>query len=110
MAGYFPSSYKSAGGSGSMVDFSTSEVDTGVKWIDGKNIYCIVYHYGTSLSSSWVSIGLNANDYDTLISCTALNSTNYSVQANIEKDGGYLKVSSGVSVAVTDFIIYYTKP
>lgn len=31
------------GGGGAALDYSTNEQATGVKWIDGKEIYCITY-------------------------------------------------------------------
>lgn len=41
-----------AGGSGGGIDYSTSEQDTGLKWIDGKTVYQKTYQY-----SSVVSVG-----------------------------------------------------
>ena len=47
MAGYFPSSLKS-----DLPDYSTSEVKTGQKWIDGKDIYMRTFENNTTFSGT----------------------------------------------------------
>lgn len=49
--------------SGSSWDYSTNEVDTGQKWIDGSTIYCRVVHYATPLQipNGWVK-AINVTD------------------------------------------------
>lgn len=49
------------GGGSHFPDFSTDEFDTGVKWIDGKSIYCRVVS-GVSTGSS--NFNINVTDWD----------------------------------------------
>ena len=48
-----------------LVDYSTDEVDTGVKWIDGKELYCKVFHFTeeTEQSSKNYSIASLGADF-----------------------------------------------
>ena len=45
-------------------DYSTTEMDTGKKWIDGKSIYRIVFTGTTSSSQNYVS---NTLSFDTIV-------------------------------------------
>lgn len=57
------------GGSGG-VDYSTTEQDTGKKWIDGKKIYCRTYELNNitiSGGGAWNNVGISANDKSTII-------------------------------------------
>lgn len=64
-----------AGGGGG-VDYSTTEQDTGIKWIDGKNIYQKTYEVtGTYTlgNDAWTTIITDAS-IDTLINVMSINS------------------------------------
>lgn len=115
MAGYFPSSLKS-----DFPDFSTSEVKTGQKWIDGKDIYCIVFNNTMPeiLSTQNVAfdsgiIGANVickigdfkNIYD--YSVTLALSITYNA---INGQMAILNVTTSYSEKDYYIIMYYTKP
>lgn len=55
------------------VDYSTNEVNTGVKWIDGKDIYQKTIDIGSiqNYNAGWHSIEPHGNYYETLINATA---------------------------------------
>ena len=55
------------GGGGSAINYSTSEVNTGVKWIDGKYIYQKTIQ-GTLVADSTSTIVLTDASIDTMIS------------------------------------------
>lgn len=57
---------QSGGGGG--VDYSTTEQDTGLKWIDGKPIYQITYIWDSTTLNSFVSHDISALNPDTLVS------------------------------------------
>ena len=110
MAGYFPSSMKSSGGG--MPDFSTSEVNTGVKWIDGKDIYCIVHQESVTITNTAVNLTLDVNDFDSIISATAIDSgtTKRTSEVTIYKTLSDVKAITYSTFPTTEIIIYYTKP
>lgn len=110
MAGYFPSSMKSSGGG--MPDFSTSEVNTGVKWINGKDIYCLVHQETITINNSGVNLSLNVNDFDDIISSTAINTgtTKRASEVSVYKTAADVKAISYLNYDATDIIIYFTKP
>ena len=101
-------------------DFSTDEVDTGQKWIDGKEIYCKVYKPATTqniVNNRWTDLGITLT-MDTLIDCQ-INFKDVTEGHN----GGNVeitltqKTATGIdyyiqsAVGSIDFaIIYYTKP
>ena len=65
--------------SGSSWDYSTSEVDTGQKWIDGKTIYALVIEYQSpiSLPLSWTKVLSDVNN-------------------------NYLSIDSGIAILTSD--------
>lgn len=62
------------------VDYSTTETDTGIKWIDGKAIFRkVITNMNTTLvASTLVSTGVSIPNVDTLISCIAIADDNVS--------------------------------
>ena len=50
-------------------DFSTNEVDTGQKWIDGSKIYCKVYapENQNIVTNTWTNLGVTITDIKDLI-------------------------------------------
>lgn len=107
------------GGGSTSWDFSTSEVATGQKWIDGKDIYCIVYKPATTqniVNNHWTNLGITLT-MDTLIDCQ-INFVDVTEGHFGGNDGLFLtqKTATGVdyysqtAVGSIDFaIIYYTK-
>lgn len=62
---YFITDYNPPSGGGSW-DYSTTKVDTGQKWIDGRTIYCKVYTWQTQITNignnSWKNLDIPSND------------------------------------------------
>lgn len=56
------------GGGGSSWDYSTSEVDTGQKWINGKPIYCLVEQLNVPQGSNYITFP-NLPAIETLVKC-----------------------------------------
>ena len=61
------------------INYSTSEQDTGVKWIDGKAIYQKTIEYGTLPDSTFKSVDHNISNMDMLIKyeCIAKSTGGY---------------------------------
>lgn len=98
---------------GSSWDYSTSEVDTGQKWIDGKTIYCKVLDLGsdTSFSAGWTTLSVpHDNVIDTLIKAFGVNSGGISESIGFAcNDATYFEVKC-YSTSVIRYIPYfYTK-
>lgn len=97
---------------------STAEVNTGQKWVDGKDIYCKVFS-GTYPEISSQSNQVVGNlDFDNIIGSTLFHiaPTNTTVQNNVilyNKNNKYITVIA-VSTAYSQYdynlIVYYTKP
>ena len=47
--------------------YSTSEVNTGKTWIDGKPIYRVVTEFTTPSTSSWLNVSTNITNLDTIV-------------------------------------------
>ena len=105
------------------MDYSTSEQDTGCKWIDGKKIYKKTVDFGALPNATNKQVNHNISNLDRIIR----------VEQSIDNNGtGFLEISSGnpnnnvfnlygtattISVTVTDnrsgcnayFTLWYTK-
>ena len=59
----------SGGGGATSWDFSTDEVDTGKKWIDGSKIYCKVYapENQNIVTNTWTNLGVTITGIKDLI-------------------------------------------
>lgn len=55
------------GGGGSAVDFSTTEQATGIKWIDGKDIYCITFDRSEQPVGSGGTLDVSTLKIETLV-------------------------------------------
>ena len=66
------------GGGGGGIDYSTTEQDTGLKWIDGKSIYQRTYNFDTDYNipnSSTTSFSLDGiATFETIIKCYGTSS------------------------------------
>lgn len=95
-------------------DYSTSEVDTGQKWIDGRPIYCKVIALENAISTtagSWTSTGVSSAGVDVLLNissagdaCTNLRGAN-KVSTTEEF---HIQAYYG-TVSVSTVIVYYLK-
>ena len=117
--------YTELNGKQPLVDYSTSEVDTGKKWIDGKKIYSIVVPFTTGTSiGSWLSKNVAISNIDTILPNWELN-INYSnywykvpndivVEVRISKSStqlsiGYYMNGAGFTEQNAIAIVEYTK-
>lgn len=48
-------------------DYSTDEVSTGQKWINGKDIYCKVFNNLNKTLFDWTDLGVDASDIDVFV-------------------------------------------
>ena len=103
-------------------DYSTTEIDTGKKWIDGKPIYRKVVSDTTSSSSDQTMLSTITNlDYCisikgilvdsgySIVIPSYVNSNNYTNCAMTDGKKPYLSVSSGYRNKAFTLIIEYTK-
>ena len=103
-------------------DYSTTEIDTGKKWIDGKPIYRKVVSDTTSSSSDQTMLSTITNlDYCisikgilvdsgySIVIPSYVNSNNYTNCAMTDGKKPYLSVSSGYRSKAFTLIIEYTK-
>lgn len=54
-------------------DYSTDEVNTGQKWIDGKEIYCKVVNNLNINLSDWTNTTIPSTDIDTIVDAVFLS-------------------------------------
>lgn len=115
MAGMYKCTKKGSGGT-SMPDFQTAETDTGIKWIDGKNIYCTVFSYNTEITlydGSPYTVGTYSY-IDKLINVKVSRSGTYArallVNALLDASN-VLKINSNIANAqnFNRIVLYYTK-
>ena len=99
--------------SGGGVDYSTSEQDTGLKWIDGKSIYQCSYNpqQTFSIGSTWTNI-IPLSGIETLINLQLTLQIDIENRLRWEYYQGYLKavsISGSVSLPNPVITIQYTK-
>ena len=98
--------------------YSETEVNTGQKWINGKEIYSICYNgqFGTIETSGNIEIG-NAPVFDKIINVVAFKATS----AKVYQASTYTALQSGSSISLSsisptfsngyyNMLVYYTKP
>lgn len=102
--------------------FSETEVNTGKKWIDGKDIYCKVYRgtFPEIQTGSLIDISEDVNNYlysngyilqgTTFYSVNAYYTSTYTSGVNSTSTGVKIRISTGYSLADYVLIVYYTKP
>lgn len=107
-----------SGGSGG-IDYSTTEQDTGIKWINGKPIYQRSFALSSDLicgSNSWTYTGMNATNVDFIIDheCLASNGTNWgAIEVNLDtinnvRQFGILNTRNA-NISVRYLTVRYTK-
>jgi len=104
------------GGNGMSWDYSTDEVNTGQKWIDGKDIYCKVIVPSSPVSitgNQWANLALASDissNLNEVIDCYVIDDTyhaNYNGMIAILD--GYLKGNFGQGGKAYKIIVFYTK-
>ena len=101
------------GGGG--VNYSTTETDTGLLWIDGNPIYQRVYDFDNSLevgNSSWLSTGISIPNIGRIIKADAMyiNYTYYPIMADYYNDDvKLLSCRYNDSTYVKYLVLQYTK-
>ena len=102
-------------GGGSSWDYSTTEVNTGHKWIDGiHDIYNLVIPFSTQLTTNnWTKVATINDEVLAIIDARAINTSNYdftNVVADFdENDGIYVNNRSTVAFTPTHIIVEYIK-
>ena len=99
--------------SGSSWDYSTSEVDTGQKWYDGRHIYCRVFENTSSLpSNTWVSTGDSLPAGSSGISCECICGNDViPVWLEVGADGHIelLNIRNSGSATLSGYAVRYVK-
>lgn len=99
---------------GSVVDYSTTETDTGRKWIDGSTVYECVFALESPIrvGTDWVSTGITDSNILKILRADGLMGDGLTyICLNATMDNGVLKVvkdSTGWN-NVTHIILQYTK-
>ena len=124
---HFIGVYSSEGYEPVVSDFSTSETNTGVKWIDGKNIYKKTLDCGTLPNNTTKDIPYNISDFSRLLKLegytySSTNNQSFSIphvsSLTIDNsigawiEGSNLRVRTGAdrsSYTETNITLYYTK-
>ena len=102
-------------GGGSSWDYSTTEVNTGHKWIDGiHDIYNLVIPFSTQLTTNnWTKVATINDEVLAIIDARAINTSNYdftNIVADFdENDGIYVNNRSTVAFTPTHIIVEYIK-
>lgn len=104
---------------GGGVDYSLTEQDTGLKWIDGKSIYQTTFSFTATLSpSDWAQIGTISNLSQPISAeiCTAYGGTHWIfgndyAKVRVDADGAVLYYSEQMGSSTAQFYITvrYTK-
>lgn len=106
----------SGGGGAGGIDYSTTERDTGLKWIDGNKIYQKTYIASSPINVQASGTDVtsevdNAADMNVLISCETLNNGASKQCTNVwfGYDSGTLKMYCAEGMLVSHFTLRYTK-
>ena len=92
------------------INYSTNEVNTGRKWIDGSDIYERVVDVNVELEQVSTIIA-DASYIDDIISCIAIASTTHAYTPILcYMDNGALKGKAMAGFTASEIIIKYTKP
>lgn len=105
----------SGGGGGSSYNFSTDEVNTGHKWIDGKDIYVRVIENVGKFDTNVVKITKSTYNIDLVIYAygqlqpsgstgSIYGSTNFYQDSSV-----YVRFTEQIGTKVATLVVYYTK-
>lgn len=105
----------SGGGGGGSIDYSTTEQDTGQKWIDGKTIYQRTYSFESVIrmvAGQWTSVNeIDTSTMSTIISCDGIGEDGtywQTLSVRIVNGGGIFNSRSG-DVYIKYVTLRYTK-
>lgn len=96
------------------LDYSTTEHNTGVKWIDGKDIYSKVVTFDVAVSISynaWFTSDIDATGVENIINTAALADGAFCPLIGAIDNGKFIFLGCRVdsSFSVKAIILYYTK-
>lgn len=103
------------------VNYSTSEQNTGIKWVDGKDVYSKTFIFPSAIissgASSWTLTGITDSTIENIIDVKLFNDTGsdviryypgiVTIGANDELE--FMHFRSASSIGFIGFVIYYTK-
>lgn len=99
-----------------IVNYSTEEQNTGIKWVNGKYIYQRSYILPNEVTITntwdWTSLGVSAENIETYISAFAQNNSGVCWCVNCNTVNGNISMSTGRNqdtITVKTFTIFYTK-
>ena len=100
------------------ITYSTTEFNTGKKWIDGRDIFGIVYDLSEAINvnyNAFTSLGITNLGSITIIYGFAISNTNYNVPGvMLQNDNGTLKAQvprlGNVQTPIKTVYIEYIKP
>ena len=99
------------------VSYSTTEQNTGMKWIDGKDIYfktVVPAEELTLTSQAWASTGVSGADISVILNAFGVDSNGsfftFNATPDVSSTGniGFLQTRS-TNITITKFVLYYTK-
>lgn len=99
-----------------IVNYSTTEQNTGQKWIDGKDIYFRTWDFGEDISISnitWTALDILSSGFAAVIKTEASNTSGGSVVVNSSITEQYVRVIAArddSSFGMRYITMYYTKP
>ena len=104
-------------GGGGAIDYSTTEQNTGQKWIDGKPIYQITVELSTAITinaNGWTNTTISKTNIDNIVSVTAGKKNNNfwgQVMGAINSSLDYLQIGNArnTSISVDFYTFQYTK-
>lgn len=100
---------------GSTWDYSTSEVDTGQKWINNKSIYCRYFQFAnpiafTGNSDTNVTSYADFSSTEQIISTIGISETSFaSIPISAYKYSGDIYARTPLNITLDGFIVFYTK-
>lgn len=99
-----------------VINYSTEEQNTGIKWIDGKYIYQRSYILPNEITITntwdWTSLEVSAENIETYIAAFAQNNSGVCWCVNCNTVNGNISMSTGRNqdtITVKTFTILYTK-
>lgn len=102
--GHLQSTKGGGGSSGGGVDYSTTEQNTGMKWIDGKPIYQKTYHFIEASATVEKDYDISSDNVDFIISCVGcikFGSTNNWYTVPRLSGGNYIAMISANNQEIT---------
>lgn len=98
------------------INYSTNEVNTGRKWIDGKDIYekVVVLENAISVSTSWTDLSISNAEYDVMVHANGIHADGscYPLILDLHnsEQATTLYAKASASIDVKTLVFEYTKP